>query len=113
MNISTIRPSDTHRANLVKNSIALEFGVDLNAKEYVTHRGGPRVVRARQIAMYLCHTVFNVNLTRVARAFQRDRSTARHACNMVEAWRDDPVLDAKISELESFLRLAPVPSDCR
>lgn len=113
MRYPTDQPSDGFRGNLVRNAVALEFGIDPNAKEYTDKRGSPHVVLARQIAIYLFHTVFHVNLTRVAKAFRRDRSTAKHACDMVEALREDPVLDARITSLETFLKQAPVPADCR
>jgi hypothetical protein len=40
--------------------------------------------------MYLTHVGFALPLSRVARAFARDRATVGHACNRVEEWREDP-----------------------
>ncbi|MCP5432292.1 MAG: chromosomal replication initiator DnaA [Alphaproteobacteria bacterium] len=67
------------------------------------------VARARQVAMYLCHVVFGMSLTEVGRAFGRDRTTAAHACRLVEDLRDDALLDAWLGRLEAFLAAAPRP----
>mgnify|MGYP000483525442 CR=1 FL=1 len=113
MRYPTDKSSDKFRANLVRNSVALEFGLDPNDKIYAGKRGSPHVVLSRQIAIYLLHTVFNINLTRAAKAFRRHRATAQHACDTIEVLREDPMLDARISALEFFLKQAPVPQDCR
>ena len=64
---------------------------------------------ARQVAMYLAHVTFELNLARVGFAFGRDRSTASHACQIVEDRRDDPAFDAWLDGLEDCLRTAPEP----
>lgn len=66
-------------------------------------------VFARQVAMYLCHTGFEISLARVAVAFDRDRSTVAHACHLVEDRRDQNEFDIWISTLETMLRDAPMP----
>jgi len=53
--------------------------------------------------MYLMNVIFGVSLTRIGRVFNRDRSTASHACNVIEDYREDPLLDKKIARLELFL----------
>lgn len=70
-------------------------------------KGSPDVVFGRQVAMYLCHTGFELSLTRVAVAFCRDRSTVAHACHMIEDRRDEPQFDLWIGALEAMLREAP------
>ncbi len=57
--------------------------------------------------MYLVHVMFNINLTRTAELFSRDRSTVSHACNVVEDSRDDEIFNAKLERLERFLNQAP------
>lgn len=99
--------SDRVCAHLVIAAVSLEFGVP-HTEIYSTTKGKSHVSFARQVAMYLLNVVFGVNLSRVGRAFDRDRSTASYACNMIEDYREDPVLDAKISRLENFLALAPL-----
>jgi hypothetical protein len=74
------------------------------------------VAFARQSAMYLAHVTFGLNYSEVARAFGRDRTTAAHACQLIEEQRDDPAVDAVLGSLEHACgtlrrRLsAPVPS---
>lgn len=93
-------------AHLTTSAVALEFGIPTTAIRSRT-KGSSQASLARQICMYLLNVVFEVNVSRVARAYQRDRSTASHACHVVEDLRDDPVLNQKISKLEAFLSSAP------
>jgi len=100
------RPTDYSHAQLTVAAVALEFGVpELNL---TTRRKGPaEVCFARQISMYLLHVIFNINLTRTAQIFLRDRSTVSHACNVVEDSRDDDIFNTKLERLEGFLSQAP------
>ncbi len=59
---------------------------------------------ARQVAMYLTHVAFQVPLNEVGRLYARDRSTAAHACHVVEDLRDDPAFDACLDHLEQAMR---------
>ena len=43
---------------------------------------------------------FGLNYSEVARAFGRDRTTAAHACQLIEERRDDPAVDAVLGSLE-------------
>lgn len=98
--------TDISHAQLTVAAVALEFGVlelDLNARL----KGSAEVCFARQVSMYLLHVIFNINLTRTAQMFSRDRSTVSHACNVVEDSRDDPIFNAKLERLEGFLGQAP------
>ncbi|MBI1186892.1 MAG: chromosomal replication initiator DnaA [Alphaproteobacteria bacterium] len=74
-----------------------------------TQRGCVEAAFGRQLAMYLCHVAFEMSLSRVAYAFARDRSTAAHACHMIEDRREDPGFDAWADALETALREAPAP----
>jgi len=58
------------------------------------------VAFARQSAMYLAHVTFGLSYSEVARAFGRDRTTAAHACQLIEDRRDDPGVDAVLGLLE-------------
>jgi chromosomal replication initiation ATPase DnaA len=58
------------------------------------------VALARQSAMYLAHVAFGLTLSEVARAFGRDRTTAAHACRLIEERRDDAAVDAILGALE-------------
>ena len=66
-------------------------------------RSKPFIAQARQIAMYLTHVALGVSLTKTAAAFGRDRTTASHACKVVEEMRDDPRFDFQLSQLEEGL----------
>src|SRR5262245_7761767 len=59
------------------------------------------VAFVRQSAMYLSHVAFGVSLSEVGRAFGRDRTTAAHACRLIEDRRDDPAIEAVLASLES------------
>lgn len=72
-------------------------------------RRSARTASARQIGMYLAHTVFGLSLKTVGVYFGRDRTTAAHACRLVEDRRDDRVFDEELAELEDLLRLVGEP----
>ena len=63
-----------------------------------------RIVRARQVAMYLSHVGLGMSLARVADAMGRDRSTVAHGCHKIEDYRDDPDVDEWLDGLESQLK---------
>ena len=62
-----------------------------------------QIALARQVAMYLCHTVFSLLLTEIGHYFKRDRTTVSHACARVEDRRDEAEFDTKLCEMESLL----------
>lgn len=62
-------------------------------------RRSPAEARGRQIAMYLLRTALGMSLSRVARAFNRDRTTVAYGCNQIEDCRDDPDFDLWIEQL--------------
>ncbi len=99
-------------AKLVAATVAMEFGVS-STQVFKKHKGPNYLSFTRQAAMYLMHVVFGFNISRVARAFGRDRSTACHACHVIEDCREDPVFDEKLSRLEVFLKAAPMPANTR
>jgi len=103
----TTDPIDPARAKLAVAAAALEFGVpdlDLGRPD---HRA-PLIDFARQVAMYLSACIFGMTMTRIGELFGRDRSTVSHALKVVEDGRTDPVFDAKIERLESWLGAAPI-----
>jgi len=85
--------------------VAHVYGVPLDSL-LATTRKGRRAAEARQVAMYLAHVVFRMNLAEIARGFGRDRTTARHACRHVEELREDPARDRLLAWLEALLRQA-------
>jgi len=80
-------------------AVAAVFEVDLHDLRAAT-RGSTRTAFARQVAMYLAHVVCGLSLTEVGTLFARDRTTAAHACSVVEDRRDDPDLDGRLEHLE-------------
>lgn len=86
------------------------FALDVATEDVLSlQRGNAEVAFARQVAVYLCHTAFEMSLTRVAVAFGRDRSTVAHACHQIEDRRDEAHFDVWIGSLEAMLREAPAP----
>lgn len=79
--------------------IASAFSVDRSALQSLS-RGGKRAAFARQVAMYLAHTRLGLTLTDAGRRFGRDRTTAAHACTVVEERREDPCVDMIVECLE-------------
>ena len=58
------------------------------------------MTHVRQIAMYVSHVILQVSLTDIGIVFGRDRTTASHACHVVEDRRDDTDFDAFIAAIE-------------
>ena len=67
-------------------------------------RAAARSAFARQVAMYLAHTGFELSLETISRVYDRDRTTVSHACHVVEDGRDDIWLDCRLEALELFCR---------
>ncbi len=101
--------SDLALAQLVAAIVAIEFGV-ASPRMFSKTKGPSHLSFARQVSMYLVHVVYQINLSRVARAFSRDRSTVSYACNVIEDCREDPYFDEKLVRLEIFLNRAPLPN---
>lgn len=106
MDVATIRAADEAAAQLAA-SIA-SYGLGVPEDEIIgLKRGSAQVAFARHVAMYLCHTGFELSLGRVAVAFARDRSTVAHACHAIEDRREEEQFDNWIGALEGMLRRAP------
>ncbi len=77
------------------------YALELKAENILMPDRGPRdMVQARQVAMYLSHVGLEMSLSRVANAFDRDRSTVAHACHKIEEMRDEAEFDAWLETLE-------------
>jgi chromosomal replication initiation ATPase DnaA len=94
-------PAD--RAGLAQALAAYAYGVGI-AEVRASTRGKSRVALARQIAMYLCHTVFLLDVGNLAKTFGRDDSTVRYALHQIADMRADADFDRTIRYLESMLR---------
>lgn len=84
---------------LATGRVALAFGLkpeDIHADT----RGVANVALARQVSMYILHVALGMTFSDAGGVFGRDRTTAAHACKVVEDMRDDPVFDKMIAEIE-------------
>lgn len=63
------------------------------------------IARARQAMMYLTHVGLGINFTTLGRSFGRDRTTARHACAIMEDARDDQRIDCSFTALEAGIQM--------
>lgn len=99
-------PADTARAGqaraIVESAIAAAFAVPID-KLRTGSRGTAPIAFARQSAMYLAHVVMGLSYSDIGRTFGRDRTTAAHACRLVEERREDPRVDATLGALEQAL----------
>ena len=91
------------RALLAQMTVAEVTGITLLDLRNVK-RGGAQAAFARQTAMYLCHLVFEMNCSAIARAFGRDRTTIRYAVRRIEEAREHPEFDRSLQWLEATLR---------
>lgn len=90
-------------ARIVAAAVAAAFLIPIPELVAARRRSAP-VAFARQQAMYLAHVALGLSYTDVGRAFGRDRTTAAHACRVVEDRRTDPGLDAQLALLEHLVR---------
>ena len=88
--------------NQVLSVVSTTFNVGLTELCAPT-RCRKNVALARQVAMYLTHIAGGFNLSEVGRLFNRDRTTASHACRVIEDLRDDPNVDKVLLCLEDVL----------
>ena len=85
--------------DLVSGVVCSVFQVG-KAEILAARRGKAPVAFARQVAMYLTHVALSQSLTEVGLAFNRDRTTVSHACQLVEDRREDPQIDLALDYLE-------------
>jgi len=80
---------------------AAAFAVPVDEVRAPSRRARP-VAFARQSAMYLAHVMLGLSYSTTGRLFDRDRTTAAHACRLVEDRRDDPAVDQVLLALEDI-----------
>lgn len=66
----------------------------------------PKVLKGRQLGMYLARTALKRGLRETARAFGRSHPTVLHACRRIEEAREDPTFDRTVEWLETLTRRA-------
>jgi len=84
---------------LAEVAVAATFSVPLGEVRAAT-RCRADAAFARQVMMYLAHTVLGLTHSAVGGLVRRDRTTVAHACRLVEGRRDDPATDRIIDVLE-------------
>ena len=94
----------------VIEAVASEF--EVTALAITSCRRDRQVVLARQVVINLCIDVMNMSVSRVARAFSKDRATVRHAYHAV--WTHearDPNFRSRLEYLRWKLKhAAPHPT---
>ena len=107
MNKKQINSHDLGKARqgmeLAMRLVSITYTVPLDELFSPTRRKA-KVAFARQVAMYLVHVGMGMNLSQVAKLFKRDRSTAAHACRLIEDFRDNEEFDELVDLLEKTLR---------
>jgi chromosomal replication initiation ATPase DnaA len=98
--------ADQHR---VQALVASAFAVGSETIR-APSRGSAEAAFARQVAMYLARTRLGLSLTATGAFFGRDRTTAAHACRLVEEKREDPRIDAIVDVLERAIDVWPEPA---
>lgn len=94
------RADDAARiCRLIEAVIAAAYAVPIDELRS-SSRGTQSVAFARQSAMYLAHVVLGLNYSATGALFNRDRTTAAHACQVVEDRRDDPAVDRLLQKME-------------
>lgn len=99
---SHIRSSSNRYRSAVSRVVAAAF--DVTAQDlHLPRRGRAKVALARQVAMYLAHVGLGLTLSDAGRLFRRDRTTAAHACRLVENLRDEHRFDCLMTILEEMV----------
>lgn len=93
-------------------TIARERGVALT-KLLRRTRGSGQAASARQLAIYLAHTLLGRPQDVVAELFDRDRSTIAHAVQALEDLRDRETLEEEIARIEEQLQGLREPVEVR
>jgi chromosomal replication initiation ATPase DnaA len=102
---ASARTRDSSDSSHLVMAVARAFEIALSDLRSPT-RGRREVALARQSAIYLARTVFGMTLADAGGLFNRDRTTAAHACRLVEDLRDHPHFDQLLMDLEDDLRAA-------
>ena len=93
------KPALEWQVDFLETLVAAAFAVAVDELRAGTRRSKP-VAFARQSAMYLAHTALGLSYSQIASIFGRDRTTAAHACRVIEERRDEPLLDLVLAALE-------------
>lgn len=87
---------------VIEATVAAAFGLPLQELSAPTRRRA-NVAFARQVGMYVAHVALGLSLTETGQVFGRDRTTASHACRVVEDRRDDGDVDRMLDAIEAVV----------
>ncbi len=87
------------QAAVIRQLTAHLFQIPVEELQSPTRRR-PTAALARQVAMYVCHVSLGFSFSDVGELFDRDRTTASHACRVIEDRRDDRDFDELIGRIE-------------
>ena len=88
----------------IEKTVAVTFHIAESELRAPTRRTA-NTAFARQVAMYIAHVGCGMNYSQIGRLFGRDRTTAAHACRLIEDRRDDPDFDLSLDYLERAVQL--------
>ncbi len=96
-------PADDYNGicRLIEAATAAAFAVPIDELR-APSRSTQTIAFARQSTMYLAHVMLGLNYSATGLLFHRDRTTAAHACQVVEDRRDDPAIDRLLQWLEAI-----------
>ncbi|MBJ3774491.1 helix-turn-helix domain-containing protein [Acuticoccus mangrovi] len=89
---------------MIEVTVAAAMNLPVDELAAKTRRTAP-VAFARQVAMYCAHVTLGWSLTEAGSVFDRDRTTAAHACRVVEDRRDDQQIDSMVQAVEDALHV--------
>lgn len=102
---NALSANQIERCNLVVIIVAEHFDVPLGELMNKTRAKAP-AAQARQIAIYIAHTLLSVSYHNTGLYFERDRTTVAYACRVIEDLRDDLAFDSKLNIVENLLQNA-------
>ncbi len=90
-------------ARTIQRTVAQHFDIPVDSLKAKTRVS--RVVRARQVAIFLCRDLTDLSLVQIGKQFGgRDHSTILHACKKIDRETDsDPSLKRKLQTIRSEL----------
>ncbi|WP_367193767.1 helix-turn-helix domain-containing protein [Amorphus sp. 3PC139-8] len=96
---------------MIESTVAAAFALPIDELAAPTRRRA-EVAFARQVAMYIAHVDLGLSLTETGGLFERDRTTAAHACRVVEDRRDDGDLDRLLDAIEAVVVAWKLTLEC-
>lgn len=86
-------------AGFIEALVGSAFGIEHSAL-HARGRGAAEVAFARQVAIYLSRVRLGLSYAAAGHLFDRDRTTAAHACRVIEERREESTLDSLLDCLE-------------